>query len=92
MRFSIRDLEFAGILENMFASRCALCKFYDMVASIRLTTPDQSFSLRSVACRYHNGKDVRFSNKVAKDAKTVERRENDWFVNSVALWHIEIVL
>jgi hypothetical protein len=48
LRFSIRDLEFAGILKNMYASGCAfythpLCKMYDMVASIRLTAPDNTF-------------------------------------------------
>jgi hypothetical protein len=82
MRFSIRDLEFADILENLYASGCAfyshpLCKTYDMVASVRLTATDQSFryvpllvSITTERTSKSQITELQKMQKLLKDAKT----------------------
>jgi hypothetical protein len=83
MHFSIRDLEFADILKNMYLSSCAfyahpLCKMYDMVASIRLTAPDNTFryvpllvSISTERASKSQMKELLLMEKVLKDASTI---------------------
>jgi hypothetical protein len=82
MRFTLEGLEFADILKNMYASGCAfyshpLCKTYDMVASIRLTSPDKSFryvpllvSVTTERTSKSQIKDLQLMENLLKDANT----------------------